>query len=49
MQLPFMGTNAVDDFDSGSKAALAGGGTSFIDFAIPNPDESLSIAYKRWR
>lgn len=35
MQLPFMGTNAVDDFDSGSKAAIAGGTTSFIDFAIP--------------
>lgn len=34
MQLPFMGTNAIDDFDSGSKAALAGGTTSYIDFAI---------------
>lgn len=35
MQLPFMGTHAIDDFDSGTKAALAGGTTSFIDFAIP--------------
>lgn len=35
MQLPFMGAYAVDDFDIGSKAALAGGTTSFIDFAIP--------------
>lgn len=49
MQLPFMGTYAVDDFDSGSKAALAGGTTSFIDFAIPNKGESLLKAYETWR
>ena len=36
MQLPFMGTYAVDDFDTGTKAAIAGGTTSFIDFAIPS-------------
>jgi len=49
MQLPFMGTFAVDDFDSGTKAALAGGTTSFIDFAIPNKGESLSKTYDTWR
>ena len=49
MQLPFMGTYAIDDFDSGSKAAIAGGTTSFIDFAIPNKGESLSSAYNTWR
>jgi len=38
MQLPFMGTNAIDDFDTGTKAAIAGGTTSFIDFSIPNRD-----------
>lgn len=49
MQLPFMGTSAKDDFDIGSKAALIGGTTSFIDFAIPNKGESLTSAVSRWR
>lgn len=49
MQLPFMGTHAVDDFDSGSKAAIAGGTTSFIDFAIPAKGETLTKAYDQWR
>lgn len=49
MQLPFMGTHAVDDFDSGSKAALAGGTTSFIDFAIPNKGQRLDDALSTWR
>lgn len=49
MQLPFMGTNAIDDFDTGSKAALAGGTTSYIDFAIGSKGETLTAAYDRWR
>ena len=49
MQLPFMGTFAIDDFDSGSKASIAGGTTSFIDFAIPTRQETLSTAYDQWR
>ena len=49
MQLPFMGTHAIDDFDSGSKASIAGGTTSFIDFAIPNRGETLTSAYNTWR
>jgi dihydropyrimidinase len=44
-----MGTNAVDDFDTGSKAAIAGGTTSFIDFAIPGKGETQVAAYDRWR
>lgn len=36
LQLPFMGTFAADDFDFGTKAAIAGGTTSILDFAIPS-------------
>lgn len=49
LQLPFMGTFALDDFDRGTKAALAGGTTSLIDFAIPSKGESLSKAFDTWR
>lgn len=49
MQLPFMGTVTMDDFFSGTAAALAGGTTSIIDFVIPNPQQPLMEAYKTWR
>jgi dihydropyrimidinase len=49
MQLPFMGTVAVDDFYYGTAAALAGGTTSIIDFVIPNPQQPLMDAYRQWR
>jgi len=49
LQLPFMGTNAIDDFNIGSKAALTGGTTSFIDFVIPSKGQSIIEAYDTWR
>jgi dihydropyrimidinase len=49
MELPFMGTVASEDFESGTAAALAGGTTMIIDFAIPNPKQSLLEAYEAWR
>ena len=49
MQLPFMGTVTMDDFFTGTAAALAGGTTSIIDFVIPNPQQPLMEAYQTWR
>lgn len=49
MQLPFMGTTTMDDFYTGTAAALAGGTTSIIDFVIPNPQQPLMQAYQTWR
>jgi dihydropyrimidinase len=49
MQLPFMGTVAVDDFFTGTAAALAGGTTSIIDFVIPDPQQPLMDAFRNWR
>ena len=49
MQLPFMGTTTMDDFYTGTAAALAGGTTSIIDFVIPDPRQPLMDAYQIWR
>ncbi|SIO02639.1 dihydropyrimidinase [Vannielia litorea] len=48
LEMPFMGTYSSDDFESGTRAALAGGTTMVVDFALPNPGESLLDALKRW-
>ena len=48
LEMPFMGTYSADDFDSGTRAALAGGTTMVIDFALPAPDQSLMDALKVW-
>ena len=48
LEMPFMGTYSSDDFDSGTRAALAGGTTMVIDFALPNPGQGLMDALKMW-
>lgn len=49
MQLPIMGTNAVDDFYSGTAAMMAGGTTMLIDFVIPSKGTPLLEGYHTWR
>jgi len=44
MSLPVAGTVSSDDFASGSRAALAGGTTTLIDFVHPERGEDLTAA-----
>ena len=48
LEMPFMGTYSFDDFESGTRAGLAGGTTMVVDFCLPNPEESLLGAIERW-
>ncbi len=48
LEMPFMGTYSTDDFESGTRAALAGGTTMVVDFALPSPDQSLLEALSMW-
>ncbi|UJR21231.1 hypothetical protein I4U23_024327 [Adineta vaga] len=48
-ELPFMGTRSVDDFLTGTQAAIAGGTTTILDFVIPSKEQSLLEAYTQWR
>ncbi|MCT4558081.1 MAG: dihydropyrimidinase [Pelagimonas sp.] len=48
LEMPFMGTYSSDDFESGTRAGLAGGTTMVVDFCLPNQGESLLDALKRW-
>ena len=41
MELPLSDTVSSDDFESGTRAALAGGTTTIIDFVTPEREESL--------
>lgn len=48
LEMPFMGSVSKDDFTTGSKAAIADGTTSVIDFCIPKKGESLKSALEFW-
>jgi len=41
------GVSSGDDFSSGTKAAICGGVTTIIDFAVPVAGESITVAVER--
>lgn len=48
LEMPFMGTTSKDDFETGTRAAIAGGTTSVIDFCLPAKGQSLKDALAIW-
>ncbi len=48
LEMPFMGTYSSDDFESGTRAALSGGTTMVVDFALPSPQQGLLDALQMW-
>jgi len=48
LEMPFMGTYSTDDFESGTRAALSGGTTMVVDFALPAPGQGLLDALSMW-
>ena len=49
LQRPGYGTQTIDDFYQGTKAALAGGTTMVVDMVVPDKEETLSEAFERCR
>ena len=48
LEIPFMDTSAIDDFEVGTRAAIAGGTTCFFDFIMPFTN-GLVAGYDDWR
>ena len=49
MELPFGGTYASDDFETGTRAAAWGGTTTIVDFAVQTIGEPIMDGYEAWR
>src|SRR5687767_15924950 len=48
MELPFGGTTASDDFETGTIAAAHGGTTTIVDFAVQDRGQPLQKAWETW-
>src|SRR6202046_1999084 len=46
--LPFMGTFSKDTYETGSKAALAGGTTTLIEMCCPSRKEDALAGFEAW-
>ncbi len=48
LSMPFMGMMSSDDYDTGTRAAAAGGVTCLVDFAIQREPDNLHTALEQW-
>jgi dihydropyrimidinase len=48
MELPFGGTYASDDFETGTRAAAWGGTTTIVDFAVQSIGEPMMDGFEAW-
>ncbi len=48
LSMPFMGMMSSDDYDTGTRAAAAGGVTCLVDFAIQREPDNLRSALEQW-
>lgn len=48
MEMPFGGTQSMDTFETGTRAAAFGGTTTIIDFAIQSKGSSLREGFDTW-
>jgi dihydropyrimidinase len=49
LSMPFMGMQSSDDYDTGTRAAAAGGVTCLVDFAIQREPDQLRSALSEWQ
>ena len=49
IHLPFMGTNAIDDHESATKAAIVGGTTTIIEMICPGSADEPVNAFAEWK
>jgi dihydropyrimidinase len=48
MAMPFGGTRSIDDYDTGTQAAAAGGTTCIVDFVIQQEGGGLRSSLEEW-